>query len=114
MFRHVEMIFQADTDLPGITIIGLVGEAHPGFQRRPVATYQIGRFVHFQPDAVTGAVWKAGQAVVRPEALLPHEARATASTLSQGAPGFAASKAAACARFSRPHLAHVFRGSPKT
>ncbi len=57
--------------------------------------------MHFKADAVTGAMRQAGQVVVGAEAVLAMYAFVPrSSTDSQGAPIFAASNAAACARFS--------------
>ena len=63
----VEMIFQANAELSIDADHRFVGEAHAGFEARPVVLHQVGPLVHVEPDAVAGAVGQTRPAIAGTE-----------------------------------------------
>ncbi|KIU01488.1 hypothetical protein QU38_01360, partial [Staphylococcus aureus] len=62
---HVETIFQPHAEAAGNVDARFVGEAHARRQLRRLAAHQVDRLVPVEPDAMPGAMRKAGQLVVR-------------------------------------------------
>src|SRR5206468_10351823 len=61
--RHVPAILEPDPELSGNIDPWLVGKAHARRQRRHVTVNEVGRFVSFHADAVTGAMGQPGKLV---------------------------------------------------
>ena len=66
--RHMEMVFQTDTEFTRHTDHWLVAETHAFGKRGIVAADQIRPLMNIHADAVAGAVRQAGQLVIRAEA----------------------------------------------